>query len=43
MAQLDLFLSPKQPWNHRRLIGPKPPFKPKHVWGIVQIVCGPHA
>ena len=36
MAQLDLFLSPKQPWNHRRLIGPKPPFKPKNVWGIRQ-------
>ncbi|WP_426011309.1 tyrosine-type recombinase/integrase [Caulobacter sp. DWR2-3-1b2] len=36
MAQLDLFLSPKQPWNHRKLIGPKPPFQPKHVWGIRQ-------
>jgi hypothetical protein len=36
MAQLDLFLAPKQPWNHRRLIGPKPPFKPKHVWGTRQ-------
>ncbi|MBC7667006.1 MAG: integrase, partial [Gemmatimonadaceae bacterium] len=36
MAQRDLFLSPKQTWNHRRLFGPKPPFKPKHVWGIRQ-------
>jgi len=36
MAQLDLFLSPKQPWIHRRLIGPRPPFRPKHVWGIRQ-------
>ena len=27
MAQLDLFPSPKPPGNHRRLIGPKPPFK----------------
>lgn len=22
------------PWNKGRLIGPKPPLKPKHVWGI---------
>jgi len=36
MTQPDLFLSPKQPWNHRRTIGPKPPFKPKHIWAIRQ-------
>lgn len=36
MAQLDLFLSPKRPWNTGRIIGPKPPFKPKHIWGIRQ-------
>jgi len=22
------------PWNHGRTIGPKPPLKPKHIWGI---------
>jgi len=22
------------PWNHGRLIGPKPPLKPKHIWAI---------
>lgn len=36
MLQRDLFLPPKQAWNHRRLIGPTPPFKPKHVWAIRQ-------
>jgi integrase len=24
----------RQPWNLGRLIGPKPPFKPKHIWAI---------
>lgn len=23
-----------RPWNLGRLIGPKPPFKPKHIWAI---------
>ena len=36
MAQLASFLLPKQPWNHLRIIGPKPPFKPKYVWAIRQ-------
>ena len=36
MAQRDLFRSPSQPWNARRIIGPKPPFKAKHVWAIRQ-------
>lgn len=36
MAQYDLFLPPKRPWNTARIIGPKPPFKPKHIWGIRQ-------
>ena len=36
MAQFDLFLPPKRPWNTARIIGPKPPFKPKHIWGIRQ-------
>ena len=22
------------PWNHGRLIGPKPPLKPKHIWAL---------
>jgi hypothetical protein len=27
--------SPKRtPWNKRKLIGPKPPLRPKHVWSI---------
>ena len=36
MAQRDLFLSPPQPRNFGRLIGPKPPLKPKHIWAIRQ-------
>lgn len=24
----------RQPWNLGRLIGPKPPLKPKHIWAI---------
>ncbi len=36
MAQRDLFRSPPRPWNSARIIGPKPPFKPKHVWAIRQ-------
>ncbi len=22
------------PWDHGRIIGPKPPLKPKHIWAI---------
>ena len=22
------------PWNQGRIIGPKPPLKPKHIWAI---------
>ncbi len=36
MAQIDLFRMPKRPWNSGRIIGAKPPFKPKHIWGIRQ-------
>lgn len=36
MRQSDLFLQPKRPWNAGRLIGPKAPFKPKHIWAIRQ-------
>ena len=36
MAQIDLFRMPKKPWNSGRIIGAKPPFKPKHIWGIRQ-------
>ena len=28
-------IAPKrQPWNKSKLIGPKPPLRPKHVWSI---------
>ncbi len=33
MARFDLFLPPKRPWNTGRIIGPMPPFKPRHIWG----------
>ena len=36
MAKRDLFRSPPRPWNTGRIIGAKPPFKPKHVWAIRQ-------
>lgn len=36
MAQRDLFLPSRKPWNSGRLIGPKPPLKPKHIWAIRQ-------
>jgi integrase len=36
MAQLDLFRRPKRPWNSGRIVGAKPPLKPRHVWGIRQ-------
>jgi integrase len=36
MAQPDLFRSPRKPWNDGRLIGPKPPLKPRHIWAIRQ-------
>lgn len=26
--------SSRVPWNHGRMIGPKPPLKPKHIWAI---------
>ena len=26
--------TPKQSWNRGRIIGPKPPLKPKHIWAI---------
>lgn len=34
MRQSDLFIPPKRPWNAGRLIGPKAPLKPKHIWAI---------
>lgn len=34
MPQLDLFIQPRRPWNAGRLIGPKAPLKPKHIWAI---------
>ena len=36
MSQPDLFRTPNRPWNAGRLIGPKAPLKPKHVWAIRQ-------
>jgi integrase len=34
--QRDLFRTHPKPWNVGRIIGPKAPFKPKHVWAIRQ-------
>ena len=36
MAQRDLFRSPPPAWNAKRIVGAKPPLKPKHVWAIRQ-------
>lgn len=36
MRQSDLFIQPKRPWNAGRLIGPKAPIKPKHIWAFRQ-------
>lgn len=36
MRQFDLFIPPKRSWNAGRLIGPKAPLKPKHIWAIRQ-------
>lgn len=36
MRQPDLFRLPHKPWNAGRLIGPKAPLKPKHIWAIRQ-------
>ncbi|HVI27872.1 hypothetical protein [Hansschlegelia sp.] len=36
MRQPDLFRLPQKPWDAGRLIGPKAPLKPKHIWAIRQ-------
>jgi integrase len=36
MRQPDLFRIPNKPWNAGRIIGPKAPLKPKHIWAIRQ-------
>lgn len=36
MRQPDLFIPTQRPWNAGRLIGPKAPLKPKHIWAIRQ-------
>jgi integrase len=36
MAQPDLFRIPRKSWNAGRIIGPKAPLKPKHIWAIRQ-------
>ncbi len=34
MSQLDLFRTPRRPWNVGKLVGAKAPLKPKHIWAI---------
>jgi integrase len=36
MRHPDLFRLPLKPWNSGRMIGPKSPLKPKHIWAIRQ-------
>ena len=36
MRQSDLFKQSIRPWNAGRLIGPRTPLKPKHIWAIRQ-------
>lgn len=36
MAQDDIRLPRKIPWNSGQIIGPKRPLKPKHIWAIRQ-------
>src|SRR6478752_2423235 len=36
MRQPDLFRVPMKPWNAGRIVGPKAPLKPKHIWAIRQ-------
>lgn len=36
MRQPDLFKLPLKSWNAGRIIGPKAPLKPKHIWSIRQ-------
>lgn len=35
MRQPDMFRIPKS-WNAGRIIGPKAPLKPKHIWAVRQ-------
>ena len=42
MRQSDLFRTPVRPWNAGRLIGPKAPLKPKHIWAIRQQLKSAH-
>jgi integrase len=32
----------KTPWNASRIVGPKPPLKPKHIWAIRQRLYDDH-
>jgi integrase len=34
MTQRDFFQRSKRPWNAGKLVGPKPPLQPKHIWAI---------
>ena len=33
-SYLEANAGPRSAWNKARLIGPKPPLRPKHVWAI---------
>jgi integrase len=36
MPQVRVTSAARRPWNSGRIIGPKPPLKPKHIWAIRQ-------
>lgn len=42
MRQSDLFIKSPRPWNAGRMIGPKAPLKPKHIWAIRQQLKASH-
>ena len=44
--QPDLFGTPltRHPWNKGKIVGAKPPLRPKHVWSIrTKLQIGPEA
>ena len=36
MPQAQTAPAIRRPWNSGRIIGPKPPLKPKYIWGCCQ-------
>ena len=42
MPHINLHQSSQRPWNAGRIIGPKPPLKPKHIWAIRQQLKNAH-